>query len=176
MTWQIDPAHTRLSFTGRHMMIAKVNGSFNEFSGNVEFDESNPTNSSVDITIDAASVSTGQQRRDDHLRSPDFFDVERYPVLVFKSKRVEQNDDHNGRLIGDLTIRDVTREVALDVEYAGQAKSPWGTVSAGFSAQATINRKDWGLNWNQALETGGFLVGDKIRLNIEAELVKQSDN
>jgi polyisoprenoid-binding protein YceI len=154
-------------------MIAKVHGNFEKFKGNVNFDEESPTNSSLEIEIEAASLSTGNEQRDGHLRSPDFFDVEQYPLLRFKSKRVEQIDDHNGRIIGDLTIRDVSKEIVLDVEYLGQGTSPWGTVNAGFSAAATINRKDWDLNWNQPLETGGFLVSDKIRIEIDAELIKQ---
>jgi len=173
MSWQIDPAHTRISFTGRHMMIAKVHGSFESFKGDVNFDEENPTNSYANLEIDVASVNTGIDQRDDHLRSPDFFDVEKFPIIYFKSKKVVPNGDNDGRLIGDLTIRDVTKEVELDVEYAGKAKSPWGTTSAGFSASTSINRKDWGLNWNQALETGGVLVSDKIKIEIEAEIVKQ---
>lgn len=175
MSWQIDPAHSSIAFVGRHMMIAKVRGEFETFGGTIDFNEQNPTNSTVDVKIDAASVSTGEAQRDNHLRSPDFFDVEKYPALRFKSKRIEQTSDDGGRLIGDLTIRDVSNEVVLNVEYAGQSKSPWGATVAGFSATGTINRKDWGLNWNQVLETGGFLVGDKIKLEIEAELVKQPD-
>lgn len=172
MSWQIDPAHSHIYFTVRHMMVAKVRGSFESFSGVINFDEQQPANSTVDIKIDAASINTREPQRDNHLRSADFLDVENYPVLTFKSTRLEQVTETQGRLIGDLTIRDITREVVLDVEYAGQARSPWGSVSAGFSATTTINRKDWGLNWNQALETGGFLVGDKISIEIELELIK----
>lgn len=175
MSWQLDPVHSRVSFIARHMMISKVRGNFEKFSGTVEFDESNPVNSNVDVEVDVTSISTGEEQRDGHLLSPDFFDVENYPVMQFKSKRVEQIGENSGRLIGDLTIRDVTKEVALDVEYGGQARSPWGTVSAGFEASASINRKDWGLAWNQVLETGGVLVGDKIDITIEAELVKQPE-
>src|SRR5439155_16809082 len=113
------------------------------------------------------------EKRDAHLRSPDFLDVEQFPYITFKSTRVEHIDDSHGKLIGDLTIRDVTHEVVLDVEYAGQAKTPWGTTSAGFSATTKINRKDWGLNWNVALEAGGWLVSDEIKINIELELVQQ---
>jgi polyisoprenoid-binding protein YceI len=175
MSWQIDPAHTHIFFTGRHMMLTKVRGRFNEFDGIVNFDESKPENSRVDFDIEAASITTGDERRDNHLRSADFLDVENYPLIRFKSQRVEQVDEDGGRLIGDLTIRDVTRQVALDVYYGGQARTPWGTTSAGFSASATINRKDWGLTWNQALETGGVLVGEKINIEIELELVKQPE-
>lgn len=174
MSWQIDSSHSQINFSVRHMMIAKVRGSFENFSGTVNFDEENPTNTTVDVAVDLASISTRDEQRDGHLKSPDFFDVENYPTMKFVSTRVEQVDAHNGRLYGQLTIKDVTKEVVLDVEYAGIAKSPWGTISAGFSATSSLNRKDWGLNWNQALETGGVLVGDKINIEIELELVKQT--
>jgi len=173
MSWQIDHAHSHIQFSVRHMMISKVRGRFERFSGTVEFDEQNPTNSQVEVQIEAASIDTKNPDRDNHLRSPDFFNVDQYPYLTFKSTRVETIDDTHGRIIGDLTIRDVTREVVLEVEYAGQVKSPWGTTSAGFSAETKINRKDWGLNWNVALETGGWLVSDEITIDIELELVKQ---
>lgn len=173
MNWQIDFAHSEIGFSVRHMMISKVRGQFEKFSGHVNFDENDPTQTAVDITIEISSINTRDGQRDNHLRSADFFDAANYPVMAFKSKQVEQLSDDEGRLVGDLTIRGVTKEVALDVEYAGQSKSPWGTTSAGFTATATINRKDWGLNWNQALETGGVLVGEKVQISIELELIKQ---
>lgn len=173
MNWQIDFAHSDVNFMVRHMMISKVRGQFTKFSGTVNFDEANPTNTTVDIEIDVNSIDTKEAQRDGHLRSADFLDAENYPVIAFKSKRVEQLSDTEGRLIGDLTIRGVTKEVALDVEYFGQAKSPWGTTSAGFSATTSLNRKDWGLTWNQALETGGVLVGEKVQIQIELELLQQ---
>ena len=129
----------------------------------------------MDIHIDVASLNTKEAQRDGHLKSPDFLDVANYPVVRFQSTKVEQTSDDSGKLYGNLTIRDITKPVVLDVEYAGQAQSPWGTVSAGFSASTSINRKDWGLNWNQALETGGVLVGDKIQIEIELELVKVAE-
>ncbi len=175
MIWQIDFAHSEINFTVRHMMISKVRGQFESFSGTVNFDEQNPTNTTVDITVDLKSINTREEQRDNHLRSADFFDVENYPVMTFKSKRVEQISENEGRLVGDLTIRGLTKEVVLDVDYAGQAASPWGTTSAGFSASGKINRKDWGLTWNQALETGGVLVGEDIKIDIELELVKQAE-
>ncbi len=175
MSWQIDSSHSHINFTARHMMISKVRGSFESFSGTVNFDEANPVNTTVDIVVDLASVNTRDAQRDGHLKSPDFFAVEAHPTMHFVSTRVEQIEENNGRLIGNLTIKGVTHEVALDVEYAGVAKSPWGTESAGFSATGTLNRKDWGLNWNQALETGGVLVGDKINIEIELELVKVAE-
>jgi len=173
MAWQIDSAHSHIQFSVRHMMISTVRGRFNEFSGTVAFDEDNPTSSTIDVTIDVTSIDTREQQRDDHLRSPDFFDAANFPNMTFKSKQIEKTGDNNGRLIGDLTIKDITKEVALDVEYAGQAQSPWGTTNAGFSASGSIDRKEFGLTWNQALETGGILVGDRIKIDIEVELIKQ---
>jgi polyisoprenoid-binding protein YceI len=174
MSWQIDSSHSHINFTARHMMISKVRGSFENFSGTVNFDEENPTNTTVNVEVDLTSINTRDEQRDGHLKSPDFFDVENYPTMKFVSTRVERIDENNGRLYGQLTIKDITKEVVLDVEYAGIAKSPWGSESAGFSAAGSLNRKEWGLNWNQALETGGVLVGDKINIEIELELVKQA--
>ena len=175
MAWVIDSAHTEINFTVRHMMISNVRGQFQNLSGTIEFDEANPAATKVDVQIEAASVNTKDEKRDGHLMSPDFFDVAQYPYLTFKSKRVEVKDASHARLIGDLTIRDVTKEVSLDVEYNGSAKSPWGTTSAGFSAKTTIKRKDWNLNWNVALETGGWLVSDDVHINIELEIVQQPE-
>ena len=174
MSWQIDTAHSQIQFTVRHLMISKVRGSFEKFSGTVALDESAPANTTVDVQIETGSVNTREPQRDGHLRSPDFFNSEAFPLMTFKSKRVDVVDGHHAKLIGDLTIRDVTREVALDVEYLGQARSPWGTTSAGFTATTKINRKDWNLTWNQALETGGVLVGEEVEISIELELVKQA--
>ena len=173
MTWQIDYTHSEINFTVRHMMISKVNGRFTDWSGTIDFDPENLADTTVDVTVQLASVDTREQKRDDHLRSPDFFNVSDYPEMRFKSTGVEQDDDDEGKLYGELTIRGITKPIVLDVEYAGQAQSPWGTTSAGFSAEATINRKDWELTWNQALETGGVLVGEKIKIAIELELVQQ---
>jgi polyisoprenoid-binding protein YceI len=173
MAWQIDQSHSEIQFSAKHLMISTVRGRFNSFTGTVEGDEQNPTGATVDVQIDASSLVTGDAKRDEHLRSPDFLDVAQFPYITFKSTRVEKIDETNGKLVGNLTIRDVTKEVVLDVEYAGQAKTPWGTISAGFNAQTKINRKDWNLNWNVALETGGWLVGDQITISIELELVKQ---
>ena len=172
MSWKIDPSHTRAGFSVRHMMIANVHGQFETVTGTVDFNEADPAHSAVDVQIDVASLNTRDEKRDAHLRSADFFDVEKYPSLTFTSKRVEKLGENHGRIIGDLTIKGITKEVALDVEYIGQAKSPWGTTSAGFTARAKVNRKDWGLNWNVALETGGVLVGDTVNIDIEAEIVK----
>lgn len=173
MAWQIDPAHSHIAFTVRHMMISKVRGGFESFDGTIAFNANEPELTTVDVTINAASISTRNEDRDNHLRSADFLDAESHPHIRFVSKRVEKIDDRNGRLIGDLTIRDQTREVVLDVTYIGLAKSPWGTTSAGFNASTKINRKEWDLTWNVALETGGWLVGDTINVEIELELVRQ---
>ncbi|GAB4439146.1 MAG: YceI family protein [Chloroflexi bacterium OHK40] len=172
-TWVIDASHSSVEFVARHMMISKVRGRFNNFTGTVQFDEQNPANSSVNVQIEAASIETRDEKRDGHLKSPDFLDVANHPYITFVSKRVEVVDDSHGKIIGDLTIRGVTREVVLDAEYNGQALSPWGTTSAGFNASTRINRKDWGLNWNVALETGGVLVGEEVTIEIELEIVKQ---
>jgi polyisoprenoid-binding protein YceI len=175
MTWQIDYSHSTIYFTARHMMISKVRGRFEKWEGSVEFDESNPEATAVAVTVDVASINTRDEQRDGHLASPDFFNTAEFPHMTFTSTRVEKTGDNSGKLSGDLTIRGVTKEVVLDVEYAGLAKSPWGTVSSGFSASGSINRKDWGLTWNQTLETGGMLVGEKINIEIELELVKQPE-
>jgi polyisoprenoid-binding protein YceI len=175
MAWHIDPAHSHIQFSVRHMMISTVRGRFERFTGTIEADEQDPTRSRVEVQIDAASIDTRTPQRDADLRGPNFLDVEKYPTITFKSKRIERLDATHGRIIGDLTIRGVTNPVVLDVEYTGQAKSPWGTISAGFSARTTINRKDWGLTWNVALETGGVLVGDEITVEIEVELIKQAE-
>jgi polyisoprenoid-binding protein YceI len=175
MAWQIDFSHSQIQFSVRHMMISKVRGTFEKFSGVVNYNEANPTNTTVDIAVDIASVNTRDEQRDGHLRSADFFDAENNPTMTFKSTRVEKIDDANGRLYGDLTIRGITKPVVLDVDYEGQAQSPWGTTSAGFSATGKVNRKEWNMQWNAALETGGFLVGDDVTISIELELVKQPE-
>lgn len=175
MSWKIDPAHAQITFSARHMMIMNVSGRFENFDGTVEFNEQDPINSNVEVQIEAASINTNEPQRDEHLKSPDFLNVEQYPYLTFKSKRIEKIDESHGRIMGDLTIRDVTNEVVLETEYLGQAQSPWGTTSAGFNAHTKINRKDWDLTWNVALETGGVLVGDEVAINIELELVKQPE-
>lgn len=175
MSWTIDSSHSRAGFSVRHMMITNVRGEFQKLTGTVDFVEADPAKSTVDVQIDAASINTRDEKRDGHLRSADFFDVERYPTINFKTRRAERLSASQGRLIGDLTIRGITREVVLDVEYAGQAKGPYGNVNAGFTAKTNFNRKDWGLNWNVALETGGVLVGDTVSIDIELELIKQPE-
>ena len=172
MTWQLDKSHSHINFTARHMMISKVRGEFTDYDIDIQFDENNLTATTVDVAIKADSINTRDEQRDGHLRSPDFLNAAEYPVLTFKSKKVEQDSPNKGRLIGDLTIRGVTREVVLDVEYSGVVKGPWGGTSAGFSARTTINRKDWNLTWNVALETGGLLVSEQVQIEIELELAQ----
>lgn len=175
MSYNIDLAHSQVQFTVRHMMISKVRGWFDKFDGSVALDEANPANTVVDVRIDVASINTRDEKRDAHLRSADFFDVENHPYMAFKSTRVEQTGPETAKLYGDLTIRGVSRPAVLDVVFNGSSKSPWGTTSFGFNAHAVINRKDWGLTWNVALETGGVLVGDEINIDIELELVKMPE-
>ena len=175
MSWKIDPSHSEITFSIRHMMITNVRGRFEDFSGTIEFNEQNPANTLVDVQISANSINTRDPKRDGHLKSPDFLNADQYPYLTFESRKIELVDTTHARLLGDLTIREVTRPVILDVEYNGQSKSPWGATSAGFSARATLNRKEWDLTWNVSLETGGWLVGDEMNVNIELELIKQPE-
>lgn len=171
--WVIDPAHTSVEFAGKHMMISTVRGRFTKYDANVEFDESDPARSKIEGQIYTASVDTQDPKRDEHLRSADFLDSERFPLMTFKSKAVTPAGNKRYHLIGDLTIKDVTKEIALDVEYTGLAKTPWGTTVAGFAGEGNISRKEFGLNWNVALEAGGWLVSDTIKIYIEGELTRQ---
>jgi polyisoprenoid-binding protein YceI len=172
MSWNIDSAHSEVEFTVKHLMVATVKGRFQKVSGTAEFDETNPAASHVEATIDATSIDTHEANRDGHLRAPDFFDTEKYPTLTFKSTKVEKANDNEYKVTGDLTIKGVTKSVTLDVEYAGQTQNPFSkNTHAGFTAKTSINRKDFGLNWNVALETGGFMVSDKVNINLEIELV-----
>jgi polyisoprenoid-binding protein YceI len=173
-TYIIDPGHSGVSFTGRHLMISKVRGKFAVTEGRIVIGE-DPEQSSVEAVVSAASVSSGDARRDEHLRSADFFDVERYPTITFRSTKVEDLGDGEFALTGDLTVRDVTKPVTFKGEYLGSSKSPWNTTVAGFTAEATVNRKDWGLEWNMALETGGVLVSDKITLTLDVEAILQEE-
>jgi polyisoprenoid-binding protein YceI len=170
--WNIDAAHSGVNFSIRHMVVSKVRGRFAKYSGAVRLDEGDLTRSSVEMTIDASSIDTGTPQRDAHLRAPDFFDVEKFPELRFRSTRIEKINDARYRVIGDLTIRDVTREASLDVEYGGRAKDPWGNERIGFIATTAIDRKDFGLAWNQTLEAGGLLVGDRVDIELEVQAVK----
>jgi polyisoprenoid-binding protein YceI len=171
-TWELDTTHTDVSFTARHLMVTKVRGRFPIQSGTVTIAE-NPLESSVVAVIDVAGVSSGDQGRDDHLRNSDFFEAEKYPTITFRSTKVEDAGGGEYKLSGDLTIKDVTKPVTLDLEFLGTITSPWGDQRAGFSATAEISRKEWGIEYNMALEAGGVVIGDKVKLNIEAEAVLQ---
>jgi len=170
-TWQIDPAHSLLEFSVRHMMVATVKGRFSQLRGTITDIADDPALSSVEVVVDGASISTGDVNRDGHLRSADFFDVEQYPTITFTSRRIRGSRDEF-TLTGDLTMHGVTREVTLDVTLNGVGTSPYGKTIAGFSAETKINRKDWGLNWNVGLEAGGVLVSDQLKISIELEAVK----
>jgi polyisoprenoid-binding protein YceI len=170
--WGIDAAHSGVNFSVRHMVVSKVRGRFTKFSGTVRLDEEDLTKSSVDVHIDATSIDTGTEQRDAHLRSPDFFDVARFPELLFQSSRIEKAGKDAYRVVGNLTIRDVTREVSLEVEYAGKGKDPWGNERVAFAAKTAIERKDFGLGWNQVLEAGGVLVGDRVEIELDVQFVK----
>lgn len=172
--WEIDPAHSSASFSIRHMMIAKVHGGFTRLSGSLRLDRQDLSRSSVEAVIDASSIDTREAKRDEHLRSADFFDVQKYPSIVFKSKRVRAGGD-SIRVVGDLTLHGVTREIELEVEgLDAEMKDPWGNVKIAASATTQIKRKDFGLSWNAALETGGVLVGDDVRITLDIQFVKKA--
>jgi polyisoprenoid-binding protein YceI len=173
--WKLDPAHSAAHFSVRHLMISNVRGEFTKISGSALLNPADPTKSSVDVTIDSASLSTREPQRDEHLRSADFFDVAKYPTLTFRSKRVEKAGDEYFKVAGDLTIHGVTKEVTFDIEGpTPSVKDPWGNVRAGITGSTKINRKDFGLVWNALTETGGVMVGDEVKINIEAELIQQT--
>lgn len=171
-TWNIDAAHSGISFSVRHMVFAKVRGRFGHWSGTFRLDPNDLTRSSVEVVIEATSIDTGVADRDNHLRSADFLDVERFARLGFKSTNVEKVDTEHYRVHGDLTIRDVTRSVVLDVQYGGQAKDPWANTRALFTATTSIDRRDYGLTWNQVLEAGGVLVGERVDIDVEVQAVQ----
>ncbi len=174
-TWKIDASHSTVEFVAKHMMITNVRGRFPDVEGTIRFDEEDITNSSVEATIQVATLTSGSEQRDNHLRTGDFFLVEQYPTITFKSTRIEPKGDDEYNVVGDLTIRGVTKEVTLDTTFEGRSISPWGTEAMGFTATTTINRKDFGLNWNVGLETGGVLVGDKIKIELNIEAVKNTE-
>jgi polyisoprenoid-binding protein YceI len=169
--WNIDATHSGINFSIRHMVVSKVRGRFAKYIGSVNTDDGDLTQSVIEATIDASSIDTGTPQRDAHLRSPDFFDVVKFPELRFRSKGIEKLEDARYRVIGELTIRDVTREVSLDVEYGGRAKDPWGNERIGFVATTALDRKDFGLGWNQLLEAGGVLCGDRVDIELEVQAV-----
>lgn len=169
--WDFDLTHSSINFHVRHLMVSKVHGRFTKWGGILVLDDNDLTRSRLDVTIDPSSVDTKEDKRDAHLRSPDFLDVEKFPAITFRSKRIEK-DGAGYKVTGDITIRDVTKEVVLEVEGGGTVKDPWGGTRTGFSARSKLNRKDFGLTWNLALEAGGFVVGDKLDISIEVEAVK----
>jgi polyisoprenoid-binding protein YceI len=173
MSWEIDASHSQATFSVKHMMVSTVRGHFNVLSGHLHIDEQNPQNSWVEAQVDAASIDTRDERRDGHLRSADFFDVQTYPTITFKSTRVEHISGNEYNVTGDLAMHGVTRPVTFKAEYFGQGKNPWGLTVAGLSAKTKINRKDWGLNWNQTLETGGWLVSEDVTIEIDLETVQK---
>jgi len=172
--YQIDPTHSRLGFAAKHAMVATVRGGFQVYSGEVHLDEENPQNSWAKVEIDVASVDTGNADRDAHLRTPDFFDIERFPKITFVSTKAEKVDDDVYTLIGDLTINDKTNPVAVEFELTGTSNDPWGNFRAGFEGRATVNRRDWDLAWNVALDKGGVLVSEKVKLEFDIAAVKQT--
>jgi len=173
-TWAIDPAHSNVGFGVKHMMFTTVRGRFGDIRGTITLDEQRLENSSVEVEIEVASIDTRDEKRDAHLRSPDFFDAEQFPTMTFRSTRVEPRRGDEARVTGDLTIHGVTREVTLDTTMTGRGTNPWGVDVIGFEASTRISRKDFGLEWNVALESGGFLVGDEIKIELDIEAAKQS--
>ncbi len=171
-TWNFDLSHSSVNFHVRHLMVSKVHGRFSKWGGSLAIDDADITKSHVEVTIETASVDTKDEKRDGHLRSPDFFDSEKHPTMTFTSTKVERVSDSELSVTGDLTIAGVTKSVKLAVENGGIAKDPWGGTRTGFSAKTSINRKDYGLHWNAALETGGVLVGEKVEITLEIEAIK----
>ncbi len=169
--YHLDKAHTNIGFSVKHMVITTVPGKFSDFDGSITFDPKNVLATSAEVTIKTASINTDNEKRDAHLRSPDFFDAEKFPVITFKSKRIE---NRNGQLIaiGDLTMRGVTKEIELPFTVTGPIVDPWGKTRIGIEASTTINRKDFGVNWNKALDSGGVVVSDEVKIEIHAEAVK----
>ena len=172
-TWKIDPSHSAIHFSVRHMVVSKTRGRFTRFGGQIVFDPAHPAASSVEVTIEPASVDTADAQRDAHLKSPDFFDVEKFPQASFRSTSVEDLGGDKLRISGELTVHGVTRPLSFDAVFEGSAKDPWGGERAGFSGSLSLDRREFGLQWNKALETGGVLVGDKVELSLEVEAVKQ---
>jgi polyisoprenoid-binding protein YceI len=170
--WNIDATHSGINFSIRHMVISKVRGRFGAFSGAVELDEGDLSRSQIEAQIEASSIDTGTAQRDGHLKSADFFDAEKFPQLRFRSTRIEAQGKDRYRVTGELTIRDVTREVVLEAETTGKGVDPWGNQRFGFAARTSLDRKDFGLTWNQALEAGGLLVGDRVDIELDVQAVK----
>lgn len=172
--WALDPTHSELGFKVKHMMFTNVSGKFNQFTVALENENDDFLSSQIEFSADIATIDTGNPDRDNHLRSGDFFDAEKFPAMQFRSDSVKADGPQNFKVSGDLTIRDITRPVVLDVEYSGMMKDPWGNTKIGVAIETRINRKDFGLTWNAALETGGVLVGEDVKIHSELQFVKQS--
>ncbi len=172
-TWDIDPVHSTIEISAKHMMFTTVKAHFGTFSGTIVTHDADPAQSSVAVEIDANSISTGNEMRDNHMRSADFLDVPNNPTITFKSTRVEPQGENKLKVYGDLTMRGVTKEVALDAEFLGQGTNPRGKQVAGFTAETTVNREDWGVSWNAPLEAGGFLLSKTFKVNVEIQAVKR---
>ena len=174
--WQLDPTHSSVEFSVKHMMMTTVRGRFKAVQATLTGDRDHPEDAGVEATIEVASIDTGVTDRDGHLRGPDFFDAEQYPRITFRSTRIEKPPKEEGdrfQVVGELTIRDASMDVVLDCEYEGRGNDPWGNTRAGFSFRTELDRRDWGLKWNQALETGGVLVANKVRVEGEVQFVRQ---
>jgi polyisoprenoid-binding protein YceI len=174
-TWSLDPAHSEITFKVKHLMIANVKGEFRKFDVKVQANDESFNQSLISASIDVSSIDTNNADRDNHLKSADFFDAEKFPAIEFVSSSFSQLDEENAKLTGNLTIKGVTREVVLEVETGGISKDPWGQIKAGFTVSGKINRSDFGLNWNAALETGGVLVSEEVKIQAEIQLVKKTD-
>jgi len=170
--WTLDPAHSEIEFKVRHMMISNVKGSFDSF--NAEIDGEDFQSGKIHVEVDTSSINTGQEDRDKHLESKDFFDVAQYPKIIFEGEKMLKKSENSYVLEGKLTIRDITKPLSLNVEYGGMQKDPWGNEKAGFSIDGKFNRKDWGLGWNTVLETGGLMVGEEVKINAEVQFAKQA--
>lgn len=175
VTWQIDPDHSSFQFKIRHLMVSNVRGDFSKIvKGVIRFDDQDIPNTKAEVILDTASINTGHAKRDEHLRGPDFFDVTRYPTITFVCKQVTKEGADRMRVIGDLTIRDVTREILLEVQgLTSEIKDPWGNFRRGLTATTKINRKDFGITWNKALDTGGVVVGEEVDISVEIEMIKK---
>ena len=171
--WVIDPTHSEIGFKVKHMMFTNVSGKFDQYDGSIETEENDFTTAKISFSAAIDSIDTRNSDRDNHLKSADFFDVENHPKLTFTGKSFSKINENNYELVGDLNIKDITKEVKLPVEFSGLMQDPWGNTKVGLNIEGKINRKDWGLNWNSALETGGVLVSEEVRLNIELQFLQQ---
>lgn len=172
--WNVDASHSALEFKVKHMMMANVRGQFHDFQANITADPEDLTTAEIDFTVNVNSIDTKDEQREGHLKSADFFDVENYPNLTFKATKIERKSNNEYAMMGDMTIRGVTKPVTFNVTSEGIGKDPWGNERAGFTAAGSLNRKEFGLNWNALLETGGVLVGEQVKINVEIEAVRQA--